>query len=138
MNETADVKLVCKAEGNPVPEVKFMFNGNALVNFESKYDKHTKEIWINLRNMTKKFNGTYSCYLNETMHKSIDIMIRCIFNFFVDMKLFFLHHFFGKFFLFFKSLVLKDLKISIAHIFKTKISIIFYLVKKSINQHLFL
>lgn len=76
VNETADVKLICKAEGNPVPEVKFTFNGSPL-NFESKYDKYTKEIWMSLRNMTKRDNGTYACYLNETMQRSIDIIIRC-------------------------------------------------------------
>lgn len=55
-----------------------MFNESPLDNFESKYEKYTKEIWISLKNMTKKDNGTYSCYFNETTQKAIDIMIRCI------------------------------------------------------------
>ena len=78
VEESSDVKLVCKAEGYPIPEVKFKFNGNLMVNFESKYDKYSKDITIFLRNVTKKHNGTYSCYLNDEVYKSIDILIKCI------------------------------------------------------------
>lgn len=77
VNETSDVKLICKAEGYPIPEVKFMFNNKFLVNFESKYDHFSKEISVHLRNVTKKYNGTYSCYLNDSHRKSIDMLIRC-------------------------------------------------------------
>ena len=77
VNESSDVKLVCKGEGYPIPEVKFKFNGNLLVNFESKYDKYSKEITVYLRNVTKKYNGTYTCFLNDEIHKNIDIIIKC-------------------------------------------------------------
>lgn len=77
VNETSDLKLVCKAEGHPIPEVKFTFNGNLLANVESKYDQYSKEIWTYLHNVTKKNNGTYACYLNDAVYRSIDLIIKC-------------------------------------------------------------
>lgn len=79
VNESSEATIACKAEGYPVPDVKLKFNGHLLVNVESLLEDNVKWISIFIKNVTRKYNGTFTCYVNDDNKQNLDLLVICKF-----------------------------------------------------------
>ena len=81
ISEMSNMNLSCTAEGYPIPNVKWQFNGKDISTFaiqtSADYNMFSKTIRLSLKSVKRENNGTYSCYLNDQFKQDLNIFVLC-------------------------------------------------------------
>lgn len=75
VNETNSVNVSCLADSYPVQDIIFLHNGLEFQNTFKIFTEFSSEIFLNIQNVTLEHNGTYSCYLNDSLKFDFDLVV---------------------------------------------------------------
>lgn len=81
VREGNSLDIGCVSTGYPVPNIKWAYGkiDNILSDYYSNITRDSQQIWLNFRNITRKNNGTYICFLNEKIKHRLDLIVLCKF-----------------------------------------------------------
>ena len=77
IDEYSPTSIGCSAEGHPVPNIRWKFNGMDLINYPSNESSSSRNIWLNFERVKRKHNGTYSCFLNDENRRNFHLIVKC-------------------------------------------------------------
>jgi hypothetical protein len=78
INEGERVQFKCTGEGHPLPEIKWLVGDTFIYSHRTNYtSEYSKEIWLIFDYVSKTNNGSYTCYYNESIKETIDLIVNC-------------------------------------------------------------